>query len=40
MGEGGELPNKLDFEFDCSIKNTFENFVLYTIISKFTPERE
>eukprot|EP00828_Plagiopyla_frontata_P017832 TRINITY_DN22_c0_g1_i2.p1 TRINITY_DN22_c0_g1~~TRINITY_DN22_c0_g1_i2.p1 ORF type:complete len:446 (+),score=71.10 TRINITY_DN22_c0_g1_i2:68-1405(+) len=34
------LPNQLDFAFNASPKNTFENFVLYAIISKFTPERE
>ena len=38
--EGKKLPERLDFEFNASPKNVFENFVLYTAISKYTPERE
>lgn len=38
--EALKLPEVLDFEFNASPKNIFENFVLYTAISKYTPERE
>ena len=40
MKDVPKLPEKLDFEFNASPKNIFENLVLFTVISKYTPERE